>query len=158
MTTWTMVSFTAAKPHIAPLRLTVPIIDDLDIRGGGQSRVDALRSGALYIDHGGPMSAQRKYIFADVDGLKLAVPAAELAQFLRELKLAELRLTNDIPYFKLHGYVHAIVLTPAQRDSLMASWEASMWEVRADALANKLRLEAIVGNPGDVELSYKDLN
>ena len=137
--TWNLIAFGRAKWHLCPQELTQGILDDLEVRGHQGSLVDAKEW--FRIDHGGPMWLGRSYHAVEIDGLRLEVPVAELARFLQELRGLEERGVNDQPYYKLHGWFHCIVLTPAQRDVLLAAWEAALPAVEVQAQADRMEFE-----------------
>ncbi len=154
--TWTLIEFSGAKPHLSSAALCSPVIDDLDIRVGGQSRCTQLEPGAVHIDQGGAMLVDRTYQTVTFDGLELRVPTTELAYFLQELRAAQVRETNDIQYYKLHGWLHVVVLTPEQRDACITAWEIQLVATQADAIEEQLRFEeALRGCPGRQDMVTK---
>lgn len=147
---WHLLAFHGAKWHVCPEELVRHIMDDLEVRGCSGT-VARTRVQDFCLDHGGPLWMGRSYQEVEIDGLRIEVPVAELAAFVAQLRRLPPREINDRPYYKLHGYVHCIVLTPAQRDALLQTWTRALQTVEVQAVVDRLEtrrcLQALSDHP-----------
>lgn len=78
---------------------------------------------------GGIMWIHRGYQDISIDGLKISIPYDDFADIYDMFNACKLRTfkntgkkkkTSDVEYYKLHsGYIRCLVVTPAQRDTLL---------------------------------------
>lgn len=75
----------------------------------------------VFFDLGGLMYTNAPREIVDVQGLRLRIPSDNVASMISNLDaLPERRFANGAAYYKLHGFMRAIVLTPTQRDLFLA--------------------------------------
>lgn len=77
----------------------------------------------------------------DFDGLELEIPCEDVVSFVSKLKHQAVRHFGRVPYYKLHSFLRCTVLTPGQRDRLIALLEerAVVAEQKADAFYESRR-------------------
>lgn len=113
-----------AKAHVVPESRREAIVADLAARGCVvAAEKETAEAG---IDHGGMAFAGRPWVDVDLDGLKFSVPCDCIRDFLVELLRLQPRMASGLLYFKLHCRWNCIVLTPEQREQLLALWTAAL--------------------------------
>jgi hypothetical protein len=77
------------------------------------------------------VSEKRKVFSVDLEGLRLEMPCAQWAEIYGTLSdLEEQRFSDGSPYYELYGMFKCVVLTPAQRNSMLAQMKPRLDEAR----------------------------
>ncbi len=149
MAKWKRVSFEHAVVHVVCLELFPFLVSELGTRGHplkdfattyGPQWVESLGPNPKditewSIDIGGACHADRPSEMFQIGGMPLAIPCEDVAPLLAEIRRCERREFTGMrsispatgnatgyarPYYKLHGWNQAIVLTPSQYNGLRA--------------------------------------
>lgn len=140
-----------AVAHAVPARLMTAVIDDMVSRDCGSPSFKVLT--AAFLDQPGMISTLRPIEEGFVlGGLTLGIPSEDIAAMLCQLEDVKMRgsLFSSDPaqqaYYKLHGFMRAIVLTPEYRNSLLEQLRAVLpaAEARATAFYAEHRLPSEV--------------
>lgn len=106
-----------------------------------------------HYDLPGMMMTTRKLRALDVEGLQLRIPSMDFEDILSTVRLLqERKLPDGRPYYKLHGWRFCIVLTPAERQALIAAMEAQLADVEAEAEDDRRRFTEGLAGSGMVSL------
>jgi hypothetical protein len=90
----------------------------------------------VFFDLGGLMYTNGPREIVEVQGLRLRIPSDNIASMISDLNaLPERRFANGLPYYKLHGFMRALVLSPAQREVLLVGLRKRLPEAEASAQA-----------------------
>jgi hypothetical protein len=113
-------------------------------------KVDA--TDEAYFDLPGMILQNRAERRIDVEGLVICIPSEDWEDVLAQVRLLPERALLAQPetkYYKLHGWRYAIVLTPAQRTSLIEQMEAQRAEAEVEGEADRRRfVEGMENLPG----------
>lgn len=135
MTTWFRVGFDDAITHAVSLALVAPLVADMAQRGHhiadlekkyGREHAKALGGNPVAItewalDIGGPVHINEPRETFNVDGLSLVVACDHFCAVQSELAGLPIRqFDGGETYVKAKFWMHATVLTPLQRDLLVA--------------------------------------
>lgn len=117
MSEWRFIRFEGAICHTVPVELEAGIVDDLVRRDCDLHSVQPVTGSS--IDIPGPVCVDRPWETFDVDGLSLDIPCEDVEALADYLGGLQVRHTRDNePYYKMHGFMRCLVLTPIQRDDL----------------------------------------
>jgi hypothetical protein len=105
------------------------------------------------------VSSNRKVFAVELDGLHLEMPCAQWEEIYTRLgELKEQHFSNGTPYYELYGMFKCLVLTPAQRDSMLTQMQPRLKESRqiADQELTEMR-EALerINAKGGAQLASK---
>lgn len=129
------------KAHFIPSELFKDICDELYTRFTVKPFETYDKDQAWY-DIGGMAMMDAKHLEWNTPGdLKFTLMADHFEYAYDELKNAEVREVNGKKYYKLHGWLHCIILTPAQRDFLLEDWEKNLQEYSQAAMMSNLEFE-----------------
>ena len=124
------------KPHWLPDSLEAAICDDISERFRAPAAQVIPRDDEPFrIDRGGPMLMSAEWISVDLEGTPFEVPVRDVEDFYWELKAARRGGTGRKTYYKMHGWLHVVVLTPEMRETLLAAWGGRIQEYRDRASA-----------------------
>lgn len=123
--TWTF------KGHVVCEDLLNDIEADLAGRGLGGVFTSQVRKDPIMLDLPGMMMASRKMRQVDLDGLIVQIPSQDWRNIMNKIQLAEGRSEGSMAstHYKIHAEVFCLVLTPAQRQSMLEQ----MWHQALDA-------------------------
>lgn len=131
------------KAHAAPETLEEAIIYDLQYRFRSPLGVLIDDTKTFTLDPGGMAWTTQKYQEFDIDGLKISVRNHDVGHFYVIMKNLKQRESMGRPYYKVHGWLHCLVLEPKQYEELLAALDAKT--DLADELASKEVEEIIHG-------------
>lgn len=117
----------AVRPHIVPTQYSQSLVDDMfdRFKANLQSYKDVVVGGEVSFDLGGLLTKIDSWVTVEVDGVKFSTLLRDVFFLQGKLKrLEQRRLSADVVYYKLHTAIHAVMLTPKQRDALLAGWAA----------------------------------
>lgn len=106
--TWRALRFYGAKNHIVPSHLVQEIIDDLLARKCELESSEPITE--CGIDQPGMLAVGRPCVSFDLNGLEIDMPCEDVATFLLHTDGYKLRGN----YYKVHGWLTCVVMTPAQ--------------------------------------------
>jgi hypothetical protein len=140
---WALIMFDTFKAHFCPGELAADLIADIVGRSGNVVSMERASEGG--IDLPGIVLANRRWEDIPLDGFNLGFPAQDFEHFMAELEAApERRFANGRGYHKIHGWLHCVVLTPGQRETVLGAMAAILPEVRIRAEEeNRKFLEAM---------------
>lgn len=132
--TWECITNDEWKTHIVPSVLADLLVEEMKQRGvkGDVKRRVVPAAG---VDCGGMCHRDRPIEEFRFAGLKFSVASEFVQHFADELQSLEERHFGKRPYFKLHSHWNAVVLTPAQRKTLLALLLARVDKAEARATA-----------------------
>ncbi len=143
MASWKLVLFDdRVKAHYIPESLYKDIVDELYTRYLRKPFVEYDKDQAIF-DVGG-------MVMQDEEWLSWITPPKDLMVTMRvthfqyaydELLQLEEREVNGQKYYKLHGWLHCIVLTPAQRAFLLREWGIQAQLIKEKSLLANLEFE-----------------
>lgn len=93
------------------------IAADIFERGGGDCEFTT--AAEAFIDLPGMILADRKIATFFIQGFAVSFPNNEVEYFMNRLLESPERVSRDVKYYKLHGWLHCLVLTPDMRDELL---------------------------------------
>jgi hypothetical protein len=130
---WVHVIFHDAKGHYLPAPLIRLVTRDLERRG---SRVRCWkRVSALALDLPGFALVNESWQAVYLGRLKVEFPCIDFGDFLQRLAALPPRVgARGQTYYKLHGWLHCIVLTAAHRQALIRAMQPQV--VHAKQLAD----------------------
>lgn len=135
---FTLLFMSEVKPHLIADEVWQPTIENLQDRfGPGQTKA-IVRSGVFCLDMGGAMLKDAVWVPVDLGRLTLEVPARDVEYFFRCLCEAPQRVGGA---YKLHGRLHAVVLTTEQRRRLLVTWGQDLEKWISVAKAETQELE-----------------
>lgn len=140
---WSGVMFGGFKTHFCPNELVSQLVADIISRGGEVIDIKSVTQG--WADLPGMVLADRPWEDIQLKNFKLGFPSQDFEHFLRELNNANVRKFADgSEYYKLHGWLHCIILTPDQYVQVMLKMDEMLPAVRnrckeADERMNKAR-------------------
>lgn len=151
------------KSHAIPDVLFTPIMESLHERGFLYYDQKVIE-GEFGFDLPGMAWAHRKELTIDVDGLQIVMPCTDWEYIHAKLSRKEVRVDAAVPYYKLHGFLGCICLTPEQRDSMLSQMAARMDEANAfreienhqfNAAMSRAKGMAVADGPQDAEAAIK---
>lgn len=146
---WAWVEHPGYKGHYCPRKLAAPLLAELGNRRnrdyperGGDGKIEPISEGG--IDLPGMIMVDRPIEKIKIDTFTLSMPSQDFHEFFRELKFVHKRAFADgQEYYKIHGWLQCVVLTPEQRDLVL--------QAMADMLPDVLRR----GEEADKEFSRR---
>jgi hypothetical protein len=110
-------------------------MDDAQRRGhGGLRWVKEAEEACL--DQPGMVMTDRGWETFEADGLRISFPTAEFEDFYDDLRhLPRREFENRVGYYKLHGWLHCIVMTVKMRDEAVQIMARLLPAVRERAKA-----------------------
>ena len=127
------------KPHIVQDSLVEDLEEDLERRS---SEMETLEFDEKVIDTAeldlpGMICTTRSVRVLDVDGFRLEIPSQDFASFQYDFETAPVRkFDSGKEYVKIHGWRFCFVVTPAQRQSVLAQMVSQAEEAEAEAKAD----------------------
>src|ERR1019366_6803805 len=91
--------------------------------------------GSVCIDRGGPILADAQRALVDGGDTVVGVLCRDIGYYARELGDARPYELGGQFYYRLAGKTHDLILTPAQRQDLLAAWGQRLPEWQAVAAA-----------------------
>lgn len=126
---WVLFMSSGWKGHWCPAELLPGLMEDSSRRGHGMGSYEPAERGL--IDLPGMVMVDRSIQTFDIGGFKLRIPTEDTEQFYFELRSNKERVFSDgRKYFKIHGWIHCVVMTPEQRLSLLREMETRMDDVK----------------------------
>lgn len=119
------------KAHFCPSGLAGGLIADLAARGAeGEPETKGVLQGL--IDLPGMIMTDRPLEEIEIDGFTLKIPSQDFAYFVDELanKAPLRKFADGREYHKIHGWMVCVVMTPAQRDAVLARMAELLPEAR----------------------------
>ncbi len=149
------------KPHLIPSGLGLMVCQDLwDRYKAVPLKTVIKKADELFrIDAGGSMLIDAEWITVRLDDLNFEVPVRDVQRFYTTLMNEKPRTLGKgrTQYFKLHGWIHAVVLTPAQRTTLLKAWGDAMPAYRERAAKENERFQrALSGVAGKEDAGATD--
>jgi len=134
LTPWLWIKARGFKGHFC----TTELRDSLTVELLGRSVSDALLDVRIVeeacIDLGGMWWMGNTHQRIEIGNMVIAVPTRDFEGVLHELREAPVRyFQNDQPYYKVHGYWDCVVLTSAQKTTLLAAMVEMLPTVRVTA-------------------------
>lgn len=134
------------KPHFVPESLQPDISDELvnrfsrsNLRGEDSFTVKTTTEGL--VDLPGMVRMDRTYEEFDLGGFKLSIPTTDIDFYYSELTRLPERSVNGKPYYKIHGWIHCVVLTPEHRTIILSQIERDRDRINAAINAQLAQLE-----------------
>lgn len=128
---WVRVMMGGYKTHFCPSGMTAGLIADLTARGAeGSPQTDGVLQGL--IDLPGMIMQDRPLERIEIDGFTLIVPSQDFTYFMDELanKAPLRKFADGQEYHKIHGWMVCVVMTPAQRERVLARMEELLPEAK----------------------------
>lgn len=117
------------KWHFCPRELVLGLTYDLTSRGMDDLVIKPCAEGAL--DLPGIVCINRTWQDLNIEGIKFEVPTTDFAFFALALAKLPLRKFHDgVGYYKLHGWLHCLVLTELQRANLTIEMDRRLLDVK----------------------------
>lgn len=152
---FTLLFMSEVKPHLVANEVWADTVDDLQARFGGNESRAMVRSGVFRLDLGGSLMQDAVWVSVPLGRLTLEVMARDVGYFFDRLREAQPRQGGA---YKLHGRLHAVVLTTEQRRKLLIAWgqDIDKWKAVAAEEAREMarRREHIAAASPDIS----DLN
>ena len=127
-TKWTGVRSLTLKYHYCPSSLLPDLLVDLKERYGEECETKPITTGL--IDLPGMIMTDRPIEELEVDGFTLKIPSQDFEVFAGRLfKLTPRRFNSGKEYYKLHGWMQCLVLTPSQHAALLSLMDKMLPEV-----------------------------
>ena len=153
MKTWYALDFNdrrvegSVKLHIVPHELVATVVADL--KGRGSPYVTQNPIAECGFDYPGMVHMDDVWYDFPLDGLVAQFSARSFEGMLKQLReLSKRTAPSGLWYFKLHGYLNCLVLTPKDRVRLLDSMTSKLQEALAQAeLENRRFNEAFVNRP-----------
>lgn len=143
MANWKLVLFDdRVKGHFIPESLYKDIMDELYTRYLVMPFVEYDKDQAVY-DVGGMVMVDEEWLswITPPKDLQITMRVTHFQYAYDELLQLEPREVNGQKYYKLHGWLHCIVLTPAQRDFLLKEWSITAESIKEKALLANLEFD-----------------
>ncbi len=139
----------SVKAHLVPDDLVRQV--DQELRQRFQAFVVTVidkRGQTFRIDRGGAMLMSAKWVAVEIDGTIIEVPVRDIECFYMRLMEAPARIIpgTHCGYYKMHGELHAIVLSPRQRKVLLKAWSLEMHAHVKVAREERERFTAAIGH------------
>jgi len=129
---WAVVLFAGYKTHFCPSELAGDLIADIEARGGETVEMKETKEGRA--DLPGIVSTNRVWEDIEIGEFKLGFPSLDFEYFMEELGRTPLRkFGSGKEYYKIHGWLHCVVLTPEQRIAVLAKMAEMLPDVRKHA-------------------------
>lgn len=123
-----------SKPHFIPTEMFDDATEELVKRF--DATIDSVKDvTSATIDLPGMIMADRSYVDFDLGGFTLSIPTTDIDFYYKELQ-GKVRAVNGKQYYKLHGWIHCIMVTPKQRDAMLQKIEAER-----NAISDKAKAE-----------------
>jgi hypothetical protein len=137
---WTEVSMDGWKPHVLPVTMVSDLIEDGIGRLHGFSSAEPAIG--CFLDRPGMVMVDRSYQDLSCDGLTLTIPTQDFDYFYTKLAESPTRwFASKTPYHKVHAWLRCLVVSPEQKNALLALMAARMPEVRVKATEEELEFE-----------------
>lgn len=125
MSTWTWLNFesetTRTIGHAVHVSTRKAVIADLVARGCGSPVEIPIDEDGVHIDMPGMIAMTRPIEVFEMGGLRINIPSEDVAAFLIDVDKLKVRHGADgSDYYKLHGFMRALVLSPSQRTMFRA--------------------------------------
>ncbi len=127
MSVFQVISFDGnVRPHIVPTAMSQRLVDEIFERFG--ANVQLFRNiqvgQEVCFDMGGVLTRLNGWVTIEVDGVKLSTLIRDVKFLHGKLEALESRDMWGTVYYKLHTKKHSLIVTPAQRDILLAAWSS----------------------------------
>lgn len=143
MASWKLVLFDdGVKAHYISESLHKDILDELYARYLRKPFVEYDKDQAIY-DVGGMVMVDEEWLswITPPKDLQITMRVTHFQYAYDELLQLEEREVNGQKYYKLHGWLHCIVLTPAQRDYLLKQWAIQAQVIKEKSLLANLEFD-----------------
>jgi hypothetical protein len=145
---WVQIHLPDWKGTFISQALLTQLLKDYELRGHPlhpPTLQKSVNEGAL--DRPGMCFADRKWVDVPVeDGFRLSFPNSDAEYFYDELRNLEARtFPNGEVYYKLHGWIHCVVLNLEQRMAVLRYLEANMEAIRKVAAEENARFDEAMG-------------
>lgn len=134
---WTLIRLEHWKATYVSKALLPQLLQDYEARGYDPKvpplfQKDVDEAG---IDYPGMIMTTRTWVDISLEpGFSLGFPTMDAEDFLDDMKDLQMRRFGDgTPYYKLHGWLQCIVLTPAQLDLAIAYLRDNLKVIRENA-------------------------
>jgi len=140
---WFCVSVSGWKDHYVSEELVDGLLAD------GLKRTESegfsVPASTVTIDLPGMVNMKRGFRSFNLDGFVISIPVTDIEVFYSCLLTDNPRKFKGDKYcFKMHGWLTCVVLTPFQRNTLLAEMDAQMDEIRLQAdQENEITRDAI---------------
>ncbi len=114
----------SSKPHFIPESMLEDACAELCERFAAKTLIKDVTEGL--IDLPGMVLADRTYEEFDLGRFRLSIPTSDILHYFKELKDGELREINGKSYYKIHGWIHCIMITTEMRDMILAQIESNL--------------------------------
>jgi hypothetical protein len=137
----------SCKPHFVPTSLQPDISNELVTRFSrsnlnGENSFTAKPTTEGLVDLPGMVRVDRTYEEFDLGGFKLSIPTTDIDFYYSELTKLPERQVNGKPYYKIHGWIHCVVLTPEHRTIILNQIERDRNAINAKIDAELAKLKA----------------
>jgi hypothetical protein len=147
---WTQIHLPEWKGHAVSKGLLPKLLQDYAGRGHGVAPVPEFIQdiAEMALDRPGMVSATRRWIDVPVEpGFQLSFPYQDAEYFLGELDRLPVRHFSDgMPYVKLHGWIHCVVLDMFQHGRVRDYLRAHLADIRAVAKEEGDRFDAAMAD------------
>jgi hypothetical protein len=147
---WATIQCDGWKTHVCHESMIPVILEDIGVR-----EPDALKDVIItstdkgFIDLPGMVSMDRTYQKIEVDGLELEMPTTDFEYFLEMLRNCAVRSAGKQKFYKIHGWLHCVVLTPLQRYDILEEMASMLPGVRTAAEKERLDLDKKIKSVND---------
>ena len=126
---WSIIRFAIAKGHFVSEALRTPVLEEGVERKFGFVSEKPLEEGGM--DLPGMVFTDRGWEDIDLPGgLKFSFPYSDFAIFFHTLQeLHPRKFKSGETYYKLHGWLTCLVLTPGERDFLLEYMKTNLARV-----------------------------
>lgn len=143
MASWKLVLFNErVKAHFIPESLYQDIVDELYTRYLQKPFVEYDKDQAIF-DIGGMVMVDEEWLswITPPKDLQITMRVTHFQYAYDELLELKEREVNGKKYYKLHGWLHCIVLTPEQRNYLLQEWGKMAESIKEKALLANLEFD-----------------
>lgn len=157
---WVRIMMGGFKTHFCPSGMAGALIADLAARGAeGEPMTDGTLQGL--IDLPGMIMVDRPLEKIEIDGFTLVIPSQDFTYFVDELanKAPVRTFADGQQYHKIHGWMVCVVMTPEQREAVLARMEELLPEAskRGDEADDEFsRRMAEINKDGEKVVSWRD--
>ena len=157
VTEWLLYVTGGWKPHWCPIELLAGLMQDAGAHGKPQGFFEPAHHGV--VDLPGMIMADRTYQDFDLGGFTLSIPTEDIEHYYDKIRYNPLRTFGDgKEYYKIHGWLHCVVLTPSQRKELIGMIEVVLPAARKQSKIEKeefRRRIAKINSGGTRVMSFK---
>lgn len=147
MAKWKLVLFeSGVKAHYIPEALEKDIVDELYTRFMQVPMTSYDKDESWYDPGGMVMEGEELLTWTFTEGISIGTRVSHFEYLLEELMESPVREVNGKQYYKLHGWMHCIVLTPEQRNFLLSELQKNLAAYQEKNMLANLEFERRMAN------------